>query len=398
MKILWLTWKDPTHPHAGGAEVVQRELCKRLTADGHEVTILTASYPGAAHEDTLHGCRIIRVGGRFSVYWHAYRYYKKHLVGWADIVIDETNTIPFFAKYYVKEPHLMFFHQLCREIWFYQMRFPLSLIGYLLEPLYLRLLSGSQAIVVSESTKRDLMRHGFKAGNIHIISEGIELEPLTTLKKIEKYPQPTLLSLGAIRPMKRTLDIIKAFEIIKSQATTPFVIASEANQSSDPSSSPSALSTFNFQLSNLRLIIAGDTSGKYGEKVLQYIENSPHKADIEVLGRVSTEKKLELMQKSHAIAVTSVKEGWGLIVTEAASQGTPAVVYNVDGLRDSVQHRNTGLVCTRNSPEELAVNIANLLTVPQFYDHVRTRGWEWSKKVTFDQAHKDFMGIIKNHG
>jgi hypothetical protein len=57
-------------------------------------------------------------------------------VGWADIVIDETNTIPFFAKYYVKEPHLMFFHQLCREIWFYQMRFPLSLIGYLLEPLY----------------------------------------------------------------------------------------------------------------------------------------------------------------------------------------------------------------------------------------------------------------------
>jgi hypothetical protein len=147
------------------------------------VTILTASYPGAAHEDTLHGCRIIRVGGRFSVYWHAYRYYKKHLVGWADIVIDETNTIPFFAKYYVKEPHLMFFHQLCREIWFYQMRFPLSLIGYLLEPLYLRLLSGSQAIVVSESTKRDLMRHGFKAGNIHIISEGIELEPLTTLNE-----------------------------------------------------------------------------------------------------------------------------------------------------------------------------------------------------------------------
>jgi glycosyltransferase involved in cell wall biosynthesis len=251
MKILWLTWKDPTHPHAGGAEVVQRELCKRLTADGHEVTILTASYPGAAHEDTLHGCRIIRVGGRFSVYWHAYRYYKKHLVGWADIVIDETNTIPFFAKYYVKEPHLMFFHQLCREIWFYQMRFPLSLIGYLLEPLYLRLLSGSQAIVVSESTKRDLMRHGFKAGNIHIISEGIELEPLTTLKKIEKYPQPTLLSLGAIRPMKRTLDIIKAFEIIKSQATTPFRHCERSK--SIQRSVVVSIGTFNFQLSTFQL-------------------------------------------------------------------------------------------------------------------------------------------------
>jgi glycosyltransferase involved in cell wall biosynthesis len=336
----------------------------------------------------------------YSVYWHAYRYYKKHLVGWADVVIDETNTIPFFAKYYVKEPHLMFFHQLCREIWFYQMRFPLSLIGYLLEPLYLRLLSGSQAIVVSESTKRDLMRHGFKAGNIHIISEGIELEPLTTLEKIEKYPQPTLLSLGAIRPMKRTLDIIKAFEIIKSQTTTQSVIASEANQSSDPSSSPSALSTFNFQLSNLRLIIAGDTSGKYGEKVLQYIENSPHKADIEVLGRVSTEKKLELMQKSHAIAVTSVKEGWGLIVTEAASQGTPAVVYNVDGLRDSVRRGETGIITTENTPENLAKAIAHLLTDQGDnikYTQLREAAWQWSKEITFEQAYEDFISIVENH-
>jgi glycosyltransferase involved in cell wall biosynthesis len=394
MKILWLTWKDPTHPHAGGAEVVQRELCKRLTADGHEVTILTASYPGAAHEDTLHGCRIIRVGGRFSVYWHAYRYYKKHLVGWADIVIDETNTIPFFAKYYVKEPHLMFFHQLCREIWFYQMRFPLSLIGYLLEPLYLRLLSGSQAIVVSESTKRDLMRHGFKAGNIHIISEGIELEPLTTLKKIEKYPQPTLLSLGAIRPMKRTLDIIKAFEIIKSQASTPSLIARNGAERSDEAIQQNPLAT-------LRLIIAGDTSGTYGEKALRHIAQSPFKADIEVLGRVSKEEKLELMQKSHALAVTSVKEGWGLVVTEAASQGTPAVVYNVDGLRDSVRRGETGIITTENTPENLAKAIAHLLTDQGDnikYTQLREAAWHWSKEITFEQAYEDFIGIIRNHG
>jgi glycosyltransferase involved in cell wall biosynthesis len=390
MKILWLTWKDPTHPHAGGAEVVQRELCKRLTKDGHEVTILTAQYPGAAHEDTQNGCRIIRVGGCYSVYWHAYRYYKKHLVGWADVVIDETNTVPFFAKYYVKEPHLMFFHQLCREIWFYQMRFPLSLIGYLLEPLYLRLLSGSQAIVVSESTKRDLMRHGFKAGNIHIISEGIELEPLTSLNEVKKYPQPTLLSLGAIRPMKRTLDIIKAFEIIKSQATTQSVIANEAKRS-DEAIQQNPLAT-------LRLIIAGNNTGTYAEKVLRHINSSPYRDDIEILGRVSKEMKLELMQKSHAIAVTSVKEGWGLIVTEAASQGTPAVVYNVDGLRDSVRDSKTGLVSKQNTPESLAEAVVSLLAnSPTRYKEVCSAAWQWSKEITFERAYKDFTNSLENH-
>ena len=37
MKILWLTWKDRKNPLAGGAEVVNEELAKRLVKDGHEV-------------------------------------------------------------------------------------------------------------------------------------------------------------------------------------------------------------------------------------------------------------------------------------------------------------------------------------------------------------------------
>jgi glycosyltransferase involved in cell wall biosynthesis len=36
------------------------------------------------------------------------------------------------------------------------------------------------------------------------------------------------------------------------------------------------------------------------------------------------------------LAVTSVREGWGLVVDEAASVGTPSIGYDVDGLRDSV--------------------------------------------------------------
>lgn len=364
MKILWFTWKDRKNPLAGGAEVVNEELAKRLSADGHEVIFLVGGFDGGAVEEERDGLKIVRMGGRFSVYWHVYKYYKKHLVGWADIVIDEVNTIPFFAKFYVKEKNILFVHQLAREIWFYQMFFPLNVIGYLIEPMYLWLLRDRQTITISESTKKDLMRFGYKAEKISIISEGIELSPIQSLESVVKYKNPTMLSLGAVRPMKRTLDIVKAFEIAK--ITMP----------------------------NLRLIVAGDKSGRYGDKVMAYINQSAYKYDIEVLGRVSVEKKLEVMQRSHVIAVTSVKEGWGLIVTEANSQGTPAVVYDVDGLRDSVINKDTGYVASKNIPVSLALCVNYLLKDVQKYSIISLSALSLSKKINFTRSYKQFLEAL----
>ncbi len=408
MKILWMTWKDRSHPEAGGAEVVNEELAKRLALEGHEVVFLVGSFAGAPHIEKRDGFFIVRMGGKFSVYAHAYRYYKKHVVGWPDFVIDEVNTIPFFARLYVKEKTLLFFHQLAREIWFYQMIFPFSGIGYLLEPLYLRLLalkkrtqkysskkvlgspvsaekrpsgpdyflqnaSGLPTVVtVSESTKDDLLQYGFESKRVHIISEGIELEPLseaefTELQKIKLESlkvTPTVLVFGAVRPMKQTLQIIKAFELLKKSV-------------------PQA-----------KLVIAGSTEGNYAKKLVEYVNHSPHADDIHVLGRVSKAKKIALMQTAHVLAVASVKEGWGLVVTEANSQGTPAVVYNVDGLRDSVEDGVTGIVSSENTPTELARALSTLLLSPDMYTLFRKNAWEWSQKITFEKSFEDFKKVL----
>lgn len=366
MRILWLSWKDIQHPQAGGAEVVTSELCNRLVKAGHEVTLVTAHYAGAAHKDMIDGYNVVRVGGRFSVYFHAYRYIKQHLANWPDLVVEEINTIPFCSKLYLRhKQRLLFFHMLCREIWFYQLPLPAGLVGYLLEPLYLRFLSSERAIAMSESTKQDLMRYGFKAKNISLISEGIQLTPVAQLDANVKYDQPTIVSLGSIRPMKRTLDQVRAFEIAKQSMPA------------------------------LQMKIAGDASGAYGKKVLAAIRNSPYKKDIEYLGRISSEEKSQLLQKVHLITVTSIKEGWGLIVTEAASQGTPAAVYNVDGLRDSVQHDKTGAVCARNTPGQLAVNIVALLSNQPHYQALQKNAWEWSKQINFETSHQQFSKEVR---
>lgn len=364
MKVLWMTWKDRSHPRSGGAEIVNEELGKRLARAGHEVVFLVAGFGQAGEEEVRDGFRIIRLGDHYTVYWQAFRYYQKHFQGWADVVIDELNTMPFFCRFYVKERTFFFPHQLCREVWFYQMPFPLSIIGYCLEPLYLWLLRGYEVITVSLSTKNDLLRYGFQADQIHIIPEGIEIDRAPDIRALAKYDRPTLLSLGSIRAMKRTKHQIEAFTLAKQT------------------------------LPNLQMKIAGDAQSVYGSEVLRMIAKSPYRTDIEFLGRVSKERKIELMQKSHLILVTSVKEGWGLIVTEAASQGTPAVVYDVDGLRDSVTHGVTGLIARENTKNGLAEAIVRLLKNPEEYAKIRNNAYQASQKFTFDASYEHFFRIL----
>ncbi len=363
MKILWFTWKDKINPLAGGAEAVNEALAEKLVQDGHEVILIVAGFKNALPEEIINGYKVIRLGNRWTVYWQAYKYYKKYLIGWADLVIDEINTIPFGCKFYVREKNIILCYQLCRQIWFYQMFFPLNLIGYLLEPFYIWLLHDKVVLTESESTKKDLQKHGYKKNNIYVFNIGLEIEPAKDLTA-SKAVEPTILSLGNIRNMKRCLHIIKAFEIAKQKIFT------------------------------LKLAIAGDASAKYGKKVLDYVNKSKFKNSINYFGKVSTEKKLELMQKSHLICVTSVKEGWGIIVTEANSQGTPSIVYDIDGLRDAVKNNETGIICEKNTPQDLAISIINLLNDNEKYITLRLQAWQWSKQFNYNNSYQRFIEIL----
>lgn len=364
MNILWLSWKDRDHPLAGGAETVSGHIMDRLVHDGHAVKLLTARYEGSVPRETKDGIEIIRNGGRYSVYPKARSVFKKELCNWPDLVIDEMNTIPFGAGFYSRKKTMLLTYQLARKVWFYQMPHPFSFIGYALEPLMLRAMNNKYTMVATESnsTREDLKRYGFK--NIHLFRVGMELAPVDPLPL--KKRSNIVLSLGSIRPMKRTLDAVKAFEVARDK---------------------------NLQL---QMVLAGDTAGLYAENVLAYISQSRHRDSIDVRGRVSISEKLHLMRTADVILVTSIKEGWGLIVTEANSQGTPAIGYDADGLRDSIQDKKTGLLCPEGNVSAMGECIVDLLSDNATYQRLREAAWNWSKEFTFDNSYRDFLGIIKD--
>ena len=358
-----MSWKDVANKKAGGAEYVSRTLIDSLCNDGHKVVMLTTFSNKEVSNSNHENLKIFHVGNSLTVYFNAYRFYKKNLIGWADIVIDEMNTIPFFCKFYVKEPNFLLIYQLCREIWFYQTNYLVSIIGYILEPLYLKMLNNSAAITESMSTKVDLMNFGFKEDKIFITPISIEKRDVNP-ELTEKFENPTIISLGSIRPMKRTLDQVIAFERAKKF------------------------------IPNLTLRIAGNSSASYSKKVFKYIQNSPFKDSIFYHGILTNDEKYYLLSKSHLILVTSVKEGWGLIVTEANSCGTPAIVYSVDGLKDSVQNNITGLICDENTPSCIASNIVSLLRDESTYKYLQENALQDSKKFTKHNSYSLFKSQI----
>jgi glycosyltransferase involved in cell wall biosynthesis len=364
MNVLWLSWKDRWHPQAGGAETVSGEIMDRLVKDGHSVTLLTAAYPNATGQETKNGVKIVRAGNRFTVYGKARQTYRRQYRNWPDVIIDEMNTIPFGAGFINREKSVLLCYQLAREVWFYQMFPPVSWIGYMSEPIMLKAMAKRYPLVLTESnsSKKDLASYGFK--NIHVFKVGMAQKPIARLSQ-KKYSN-IVLSLGSIRPMKRTLDAVRAFEVAKDQ---------------NP---------------ELTMVLAGGNSGKYAQKVMDYIKKSRHASSISVLGRVSNDERLKLMRKADIILVTSIKEGWGLIVTEANSQGTPAIGYDTDGLRDSIQNNKTGLLVPDGDFTTMGKQVVSLLSHHKKYEHLRTNSWKWSHEFSFNASYQDFLTIIES--
>jgi len=323
-KILWLNWRCWLNPAMGGAEVFTREVAKRWASLGNEITLFTSKFPGSKDEETVDGVRIIRAGGRFTVYKQAKKYYSKRFRQENfDIIIDEINTRPFFAQKFAKneERVIALIHQLAREYWFYETPFPVNYLGYhFLEDRWLKQYVDVPTVTVSESTRQDLLTLGFKY--ILLIHEGSDFKPLHTLP--QKTPTPTVVFSGRLKRAKRPDHAIKAFAIIK-----------EKNPDAE-------------------MWIFGD--GPFRQELQTLAGNS-----VKFYGNINNAERRALLAKCWVLLVPGLREGWGLNIIEANALGVPSVAYDVPGLRDSIRNQDTGILVESGNIKALAENVIILL-------------------------------------
>ena len=329
MHILMLSWRDIGNPLGGGAESFLHELGKRLVNKGHSVTLFSSAFPGSSASETRGGIKIIRRGNPWTVHFEAYRWYNKLPADTFDLVIDNFHAIPFFTPLYAKKPVIGVIHEVTRELWFAETFLPITLIGYLLEPLFFLPYRHRHFLAASPSTKEDLLRFGHPKDQITVFFESIDLKPVNRFPKKASFP--LLICLSRLSPTKRFEHAIMAMPIVREHV-------------------PQA-----------KLLIIGSGKPEYLHKLRTLVRHLHLTRVVKFLGYISEEKKRGLLKKSWLILGTSIREGWGLAITEAASVGTPAVAYNVPGFRNSVRNGKTGILVTPQKPENLAQAVIKLI-------------------------------------
>lgn len=351
MKILIFNWRCWKNPLAGGVEKYLYEISKRLVKKGYKITWFTSSFKGAKERELVEGIEIIRKGGRFSVYLHAFFEYLKELRKRKfDVVIDSINGVPFFTPLYIWKPkkiaiihHIIGWKTFSKELKFYQ-----AILAWIAEKLVPIIYFFIPFITVSESTKREL-----KVKNIAIVPNGVD--EWLFQNQIEKSHIPVVIYLGRWKKYKRLDLLLEAFKLVKKN------------------------------IKNAELWLAG-----HGDWKPNYVEG------LKIFGRVNEAKKKELLSKAWVFVIPSEKEGWGITVIEANACGTPAIGYNVPGLRDSIVHGKTGfLIKEDGNVKKLAEVIIKVLTDAKLREKLSKNAIEWAKQFSWDKSAERFEKIIK---
>lgn len=355
MKIAIFNRLDIKNPRSGGAEVFTHEVAKRWVSKGHEVLLLTSNFKHGKDHEVIDGIKILRFGNIVTVDRFVKKYYNKHLKGNIDFVIDEYTYKPFLTPKYVEEPIIFLVHELAREKYFYELPMGFShLCYYYFEPTWLKNYKDCLTVTVSNSTKSDLVHFGFK--NIYIVPEGISFKALEKIPKKEDIP--TILFVGLLKKVNLVDHVITSFKIISEK------------------------------FSNAQLWIVGRG------KELDHLKKISKGLNVKFWGYVDEDRKLELMQKSNLLIVPAIREGWGLVVTEANASGTPAIGYNVPGLRDSIINNKTGII-TSNDPYSLANAVIHFFSETDFRNKLTKNALEWGKTFSWEDTADNFMEIIE---
>jgi glycosyltransferase involved in cell wall biosynthesis len=104
---------------------------------------------------------------------------------------------------------------------------------------------------------------------------------------------------------------------------------------------------------------------------------------------------LNLMQKHDVLVFPSLFEGFGLVITEAMSQGTPVITTERTAGPDLIKHGENGWLINAGSTEALIESIENLLIHPELLQTAGRNALETAKLRPWDVYGSELASAIK---
>ena len=295
-RLLFVAWRDLANKRAGGSEVLVDRLAEGMMARGDQVSLLC----GGPSAERMY--EVIRSGGTYGQFLRAPLVYWRRLRA-SDLVVEVCNGMPFFTPVWCSQPKICLVNHVHTELWRMMFPRPVAAMGQFAESRVMPWVHRNNLfLTVSNSTADALREIGVSDDRIRQICNGVvQPDPLTP-----RSSEPVFLALGRLTEYKRIDLLLKLWERVR------HVVGG-------------------------KLVIAGDGPERPRLEALA----GP---DVIFTGRVSEEEKHRLLCSAWLLLHPALIEGWGIVITEAAIRGTPAIGFNVPGLRDSVVNGQTGLL------------------------------------------------------
>jgi len=356
-RINVVSWRDLDDPEAGGSELHADEILKRWAAAGVDIESWTSAVPGRAARIERNGYTIIRRGGRYQVFL---RVILRGLLGRRlhrpDAVVEIWNGMPFLSPVWFRGRRLVLLHHVHGEMW--QMTLPglLGRLGWLIEhrlapPFYRR----TTIATLSDSSQREIEER-MHLSRVAVVPPGIS--PIFT-PGTERSSTPLVVAVGRLVPVKRFDQLIESFvEVHKMVPTSKFVIVGEG-----------------YLRTELEELIATHGAQEW----------------ISLPGRISDDELRNLYQRAWLVSSLSLREGWGMSLTEAAACGTPSVAVDIAGHRDAVRNGQSGLLV---EPGLVAGTIASVLLDELQLKALRLGALDYAQSLTWDSAALQLFQLI----
>ena len=117
------------------------------------------------------------------------------------------------------------------------------------------------------------------------------------------------------------------------------------------------------KLKNYKLLIIGN--GEENNNLQQLIKNLKLSKTVEIKNNVSDTELIKNYQKSRMFVLCSFEEPFGMVSVESMACGTPVIVSNRGGIKETVINNKTGLVINMNQ-KNLTKSIRKLANNPSF--------------------------------
>jgi glycosyltransferase involved in cell wall biosynthesis len=365
---LFLATRDWYHPGTTGGDITLWENARFLASVGHDVTFVAAHFEGAAREEFLDGIKVVRLGGIHSLWFRTFAYYLSRGRGRFDVVVAEGfggSRIPRLAPLYVREPIITEWHQIHRDL--FAVQYPRILNGPLnfLEHTTAWIHRNTLVRAGTEEWRRSFPSIGFKPENVFLLPVSIREEWLSNSNGRVSSP-PTVLWIGKLRRYKSPDHPVRSMvEVVKRVPEAKLILA-----------------------------IRHDDL-KYERELIELVTELQIANCVEFRFNVSEQEKRDLLGATRALVVSSVVEGFGIVVLEANACGVPVIASS--GVPEgAVRDGMNGLRYPYGDVAALAATICRVLQDDQLHARLSEAGREFARRFAWRKVGAQYAGVVES--